>query len=131
MVTILTLTEAYSIKVKTICERNFAKHKATAVYFPGFVQCDHRGKCWKIILFAVACVRYAFPFVFEAKEEEGRAGSGTSGFGCAKSGTRATHPRTFTFAIFTRFLTLVPRSLLRDRTKTFARQAYAGYVCFT
>ena len=57
--------------MKTICEGNFAKHKATAVNFPGFVQCDHRGKCWKIVLFAVACVRYAFPFVFEAKEERG------------------------------------------------------------
>ena len=28
-------------------------------------------------------------------------------------------------------LTLVPRSLLRNRTETFARQAYAGYVCCT
>lgn len=25
----------------------------------------------EIVLFAVACVRYAFPFVFEAKEERG------------------------------------------------------------
>ena len=74
----------------------------------------------EIVLFAVAlaCVRYAFPFVFKAK-----GGAGLPVL-AAREMERDPPIPALLLSPFSRgltSLTLVPRSLLRNRTETFAR----------
>ena len=83
----------------------------------------------EIVLFAVACVyKVRISVCFQSK-----GGAGLPVLAARKMERDPPIPALLLspFSHGLTSLTLLPRSLLRNRTETFARQAYAGYVCCT